>query len=198
MTAYLVYDVFTDTVFGGNPLAIIPDATGLDEALLQKIAREFNYSETTFVYPPEDPAHWARMRIFTPTQEVPFAGHPTIGTAVALSELGAPGEMILELGVGAIPCRVTDGTAEFRTRRPLERLHAPDAAVVADCLGLAASEIRLDRVPPVMASVGMPFVFAELAGPGPLARAAHRRLPRRGRALSLDVRLRRRVLCPGP
>ncbi len=175
MTAYLVYDVFTDTVFGGNPLAVIPDATALDAALLQKIAREFNFSETSFVYPPEDPAHAARVRIFTPTREVPFAGHPAIGTAIALADLGRPGDMILELGVGPVPCHAGDGAARFRTTRPLERLHTPEAAVVADCLGLFRDDIRTDRVPPVVASVGLPFVFAELTGLEPLARAGPRR-----------------------
>jgi len=175
MTAYLVYDVFTDTVFGGNPLAVIPDATALDGSLLQKIAREFNFSETTFVYPPEDPVHTARVRIFTPTREVPFAGHPTIGTAIALADLGRPGDMILELGVGPVPCRAGDGAAQFRTTRPLELLHTPEAAVVADCLGLFTDDVRTDRVPPVVASVGLPFVFAELTGLEPLARAVPRR-----------------------
>ncbi|MGR3466252.1 MAG: PhzF family phenazine biosynthesis protein, partial [Shimia sp.] len=84
MTDYLTLDVFTDRRFGGNPLAVFPDATDLAEGDLQAIAREFNYSETTFVFPPRDSAHTAHVRIFTPTQEVPFAGHPLIGTAVAL------------------------------------------------------------------------------------------------------------------
>lgn len=88
MTDYLVYDVFTDRAFGGNPLAIIPNAVDLPEAQLQKIAREFNFSETVFLYPPEDPAHTARVRIFTPTLEVPFAGHPLIGTLAMLGEAG--------------------------------------------------------------------------------------------------------------
>ena len=172
MTAYLVYDVFTDTPFGGNPLAVIPDATGLAEPLLQKIAREFNFSETTFVYPPADPAHTARVRIFTPMQEVPFAGHPTIGTAIALRDLGGPAEMVLELGVGPIPCTVAEGHARFVTRRPLERLHQPDPEIVAACLGLARDDIRTDRHAPVAASVGLPFVFTELSDSGALARCA--------------------------
>ncbi|MCU0854219.1 MAG: PhzF family phenazine biosynthesis protein [Rhodobacteraceae bacterium] len=172
MTAYLVYDVFTDTAFGGNPLAVIPDATGLAEPLLQKIAREFNFSETTFVYPPADPAHTARVRIFTPTQEVPFAGHPTIGTAIALRDLGRPATMVLELGVGPIPCTVAGGEARFVTRRPLERFHVVAVEHAAAALSLAPGDIRTDRHAPLMASVGLPFVFAELAGPEALARAA--------------------------
>jgi len=80
MTDFLIYDVFTDTRFGGNQLAIIPDARTLPEADLQKIAREFNFSESTFVFPTDGTTDQAKVRIFTPTMEIPFAGHPTIGT----------------------------------------------------------------------------------------------------------------------
>ena len=170
MTGYLVYDVFTDVPFGGNQLSVIPDATGLEESLLQRIAREFNFSETTFVYPPADPAHTARVRIFTPRQEVPFAGHPTIGTAIALHDLGRGGEMVLELGVGPIRCAVGVGAARFTATRPLERLHEPDLATVTACLGLAEDDVTVARHAPVMASVGLPFVFVELRGMDALAR----------------------------
>jgi trans-2,3-dihydro-3-hydroxyanthranilate isomerase len=88
MIDYVTVDVFTDQRFGGNPLAVVPDARGIDDALLQKIATEFNYSETTFVFPPDDPAHTARVRIFTPTTEIPFAGHPNVGTAFVLGRQG--------------------------------------------------------------------------------------------------------------
>jgi trans-2,3-dihydro-3-hydroxyanthranilate isomerase len=172
MTRYFVYDVFTEAPFGGNPLAVIPEAEGLAETLLQKIAREFNFSETVFVLPPREDGHTARVRIFTPTQEVPFAGHPTIGTALALHDEGGPAEMVLELGVGPIPCTVAGGRARFVTRRPLERLHEVEAGMVAEALGLAASDIVTARHAPVMASVGLPFVFAELGGADALARAA--------------------------
>ena len=80
-------DVFTDTRFGGNPLAVLPDAVGLSEAQMQQIAREFNYSESTFVFPAES-GHTRRVRIFTPTEELPFAGHPNIGTAFVLAVTG--------------------------------------------------------------------------------------------------------------
>ena len=114
MTDYLVYDVFTDAPFGGNPLAVIPDATALPEVRLQAIAREFNFSETTFVFPPDDPSCDAKVRIFTPTMEVPFAGHPTIGTATALHALARVGDdMVLQLGVGPIPVAIRDGVARF-------------------------------------------------------------------------------------
>ena len=77
---FVTADVFTDRPFGGNPLAVLPDARGLDGGQMQSIAREFNLSETVFVLPPDDPAHTRRLRIFTPAQELPFAGHPTVGT----------------------------------------------------------------------------------------------------------------------
>ena len=86
---YATVDVFTKAAFGGNPLAVITDARGLDDDAMQSIASEFNYSETTFVLPPEDPAHTARVRIFTPTDEIPFAGHPNVGTAFVLAASGS-------------------------------------------------------------------------------------------------------------
>ncbi|WP_099827573.1 PhzF family phenazine biosynthesis protein [Oceaniglobus indicus] len=162
MTDYIVYDVFTDRPFGGNPLAIITDARGLAEDALQKIAREFNFSETTFVYPPTDPAHTARVRIFTPTMEVPFAGHPLIGTATALFDLGRGGRQTLELGVGPIDCTVDDDGATFTTTQPLRIDSHPQAGDVAACGGLLPGQIRTDRHLPVQAGVGLPFVLAEL------------------------------------
>src|ERR1700687_821586 len=85
--AYETVDVFTEQRFGGNPLAVIPDARGLGSADMQRIAREFNYSETTFVEPPADPANTAKVRIFTPASELPFAGHPNVGTAFVLGRM---------------------------------------------------------------------------------------------------------------
>jgi len=163
MPRYLVYDVFTDTPFGGNQLAVFPEAEKLPQDKLQKIAREFNFSETTFVYPPGNPAHTAKVRIFTPTMEVPFAGHPTIGTAVALHALGKPEQMVLELGVGPIAAAVTGNVARFTTARPLEILAEPTTELVAECLSLAIGDIRLHRHAPVQASLGLPFVLAELS-----------------------------------
>ena len=89
---YVTADVFTTQPYSGNPLAVVLDAQGLETAQMQRIAREFNYSETSFVLPPKDPAHTAWVRIFTPDREVPFAGHPNVGTAVVLArEWGAAG-----------------------------------------------------------------------------------------------------------
>ncbi|MFQ1700907.1 PhzF family phenazine biosynthesis protein [Loktanella agnita] len=162
MTHYFVYDVFTDQPFGGNQLAVFPDATKLPEGDLQKITQEFNFSEVTFVYPPADPSHTARVRIFTPTMEIPFAGHPTIGTAIALHDQGHQGDMVLELGVGPIACRVDDSGAAFTTSAPLERLATPAPALVAAALGLPVNAIRTDRHAPVQCSLGLPFVIVEL------------------------------------
>ena len=160
MTGYVVYDVFTDTVFGGNPLAVILDASGLSGAQMQSIAREFNFSESSFVLPPDDPAHTAKVRIFTPTMEVPFAGHPTIGTAVALADLGNGPDMVFELGIGPIRCQAEAGAASFITTQPLRVLSRPDPSLVANCLGLEAEAVCTDRHEPVQASVGLEFVIA--------------------------------------
>lgn len=171
MTNYLVYDVFSDTPFGGNQLAVFPDATDLPEADLQNIAREFNFSEVTFVYPPQDPAHTAKVRIFTPTKEVPFAGHPTIGTAVALSDLGKGPDMVLELGVGPIQAHAANGTAHFTTTRALETLAKPDTDLVARALGLEPTDIETGTHAPIMASLGLAFTITELIDRAALSRA---------------------------
>ena len=168
---YLVYDVFTATAFGGNQLAVFPDARGLPEDRLQAITREFNFSEVTFVYPPQDPAHTARVRIFTPTREVPFAGHPTIGTAIALYDLGRGSDLVLELGVGPIPCRVGETGASFTTPVPLEMIAHPAPSLVAEALGLPSAAVRTDRHAPVQASLGLAFVLVELADRAALAAA---------------------------
>ena len=165
MTQFFVYDVFTDTAFGGNQLAVIPDATGLAEDDLQRIAREFNFSETTFVYPPNDPANTARVRIYTAVNEIPFAGHPTVGTAIALAQTGHGTDLILELGVGPIPCKVTRGEvdrAQFTTKVPMEIIGHPDLDLVAACIGTSTHDIKTDNHAPVMASCGLPFVLIEL------------------------------------
>jgi len=162
MTRYIVYDVFTDVPFGGNQLAVFPDATGLAETHLQSIAAEFNFSEVTFVYPPDDPVNAAKVRIFTPTMEIPFAGHPTIGTALALYDEGQGETLTLELGIGPIPCRIASGSASFTTATPLLVYDQPDPALVAGALGLEQAAIRLDPHPPTQAGVGLPFVLVAL------------------------------------
>ncbi len=163
MTDYLVYDVFTKDAFGGNPLAVIPNAEGLAEDQLQKIAREFNFSETTFVFPRETEGTDARVRIFTPTRELAFAGHPTVGTAIALADMNRAGElMVLELGVGPIHVAVSGGRARFTTRVPLETAPAPDVPQIAACLGLPEASIQTDAHPAEFAGLGTDFVLTEL------------------------------------
>lgn len=162
MTQYLVYDVFTDTPFGGNQLAVFPDAQGLPEEKLQSIAAEFNFSEVTFVYPPTNPAHTARVRIFTPNSEVDFAGHPTIGTLIALYDLGHKSPMVLELGIGPLNGEVTDVGASFTATQPLETLGYPYPIMVAEALGLPQKALKTDTHSPVIASMGLPFILAEV------------------------------------
>lgn len=162
MTDYFVYDVFTDAPFGGNQLAIIPDASALPERELQRIAREFNYSETTFVYPPKAPENTARVRIFTPTMEVPFAGHPTIGTATALADMGFGPDMILELGIGPIKAHAANGSAHFMTTAILEELEHPDPILIARSLGISPDQICHKTHGPIMASLGLAFTMTEL------------------------------------
>lgn len=157
MTDFVTLDVFTDVAYGGNPLAVVTDAQGIPSSAMQRIAREFNCSETTFVLPPDDPAHAARVRIFTPTMEVPFAGHPIVGTAVALADRGP--DMVFELGIGPVSVRVDGDMARFRTKADLVEVSRPAADDVAACLGLDPSAIT---VPPVQAGVGLPFVLAQL------------------------------------
>jgi trans-2,3-dihydro-3-hydroxyanthranilate isomerase len=162
MTPYFIYDVFTQSPFGGNQLAIIPDATGLSENNLQKIAREFNFSETTFVFPPDDAAYTAKVRIFTPTMEIPFAGHPLIGTACALVQEGANQDMVLELGVGPLTVKSDGESATFTTSQPLEILCEPELTLVAEALSIDTGDIQFQTHPPVMASLGLPFTITEV------------------------------------
>ncbi len=162
MARFRVYDVFTNSAFGGNQLAVVLDADGLPEDKLQKIAREFNFSETTFVYPPADTAKTAKVRIFTPTMEIPFAGHPTIGTAIALRDEGQAGNMVLELGVGPIPCRCEGELASFTTPVEIEEIAEPSLEIVAAAIGLSKEKISTFTHLPVQASLGLPFVVTEL------------------------------------
>ena len=125
---YAILDVFADRPLAGNPLAVVLDSDGLDGARMQAIAREFNLSETVFVLPPDDGRHRARLRIFTPARELPFAGHPTVGTAVLLAledQGGATGAAAfgLEERVGVVPCAVAvEGEGRVRARFRVPRL----------------------------------------------------------------------------
>lgn len=175
-------DVFTDRVFGGNQLAVLTDARGLDTARMQAIAAEFGYSETTFVLPPDDPRHAARVRIFTPRAEIGFAGHPTVGTALVLAWTGAvpvPAEgaaIVLEEGAGPVPVeiRAEDGratAAEF-VAPVAARAGAPvDPGPVAHALGLDPADLAAEPGLPCVASTGVPFLCVRLVGLDALARA---------------------------
>lgn len=177
---FLTCDVFTTRRFGGNQLAVLPDAVGMDDTAMQRLAAEFNYSETTFVLPPADPANLARVRIFTPRAEMPFAGHPTVGTALALAWLGrtpADGAFVLEELAGPVAVRLsTDGDgrlgAEFTA--PAAATHSPPLAHApfAHALGLAGDDLVLDGGLPCVASCGAPFVVVELATRAALAKAS--------------------------
>ena len=172
--AYVTADVFTSARFGGNQLAVLPDARGLTTEQMLAITREFNYSESTFVLPPEDPAHTCRVRIFTPGGEVPFAGHPTVGTAHVLTATGrvplTGDETRLVLGetVGPVPVtvRATDGVPTFAqlsvAQLPTEEAPAAAPDDIAAVLGLAPADLLGGDYAPRVASCGLPFLVVPL------------------------------------
>ena len=175
---YITVDVFTDRAFGGNPLAVILDAGRLSTAQMQAIASEFNYSETTFVLPPQDPAHDAQVRIFTVRSEIPFAGHPNVGTAFVLATQAAkpPARLLFEEKAGLVPVEILiEGGkvvgAELTAPQGLKKFSQLTAEQAAACASLAAADIRTDRHPPQIVSVGLPFLVAELASRDALRRA---------------------------
>lgn len=185
MRRYVILDVFTSTPLAGNPLAVILDADGLDDARMQAIAREFNLSETVFVLPPANKMHSASLRIFTPGRELPFAGHPTVGTAVALArqKVGADGGemmLVLEEKVGPIRCGVfiksqSQGHAIFDLPRTPEPVEAKlDREVLAAALGLVPAEIGFENHQPMAFTAGSPYVFVPLRDLDTIARAAPR------------------------
>ncbi len=174
--AFVTVDVFTDRAFGGNQLAVFPDARGLTDADMQSLAAEFNLSETTFVLPPSDPRNSARVRIFSRRTEMPFAGHPNVGTAFVLASSLTAGPMRFEqLGglvsvdvgrdaTGAIGDIVVGAPATLSVSRLIHPL------TIAGCASLDPIEVILDTHPAVVASVGLPFVVAEVT-PDALVRA---------------------------
>ncbi|TIV22629.1 MAG: PhzF family phenazine biosynthesis protein [Mesorhizobium sp.] len=178
---YLLYDVFTTERLAGNPLAVVLDSDGLDSAGMQAIAREFNLSETVFVLPPDNPMHRNRIRIFTPDYEMPFAGHPTIGSAIALAERtdivltdfadndGAASIFVLEENIGPVRCVVSshEGStfAEFdlaKLPEPLELKADPEA--IGAALGLGPHEIGFENHRVAFWSAGVPYVTIPVAG----------------------------------
>jgi trans-2,3-dihydro-3-hydroxyanthranilate isomerase len=177
---YVTVNVFTDQRFAGNPLAVIPDATGLTDAQMQSIAAEFNLSETTFVLPPADPRHHARVRIFTRTSEIPFAGHPNVGTGYVLATMDSspPEHYTFEEGAGLVRVHVLRDAAGAVSG---SRVAAPRSLtidigipteIVAACAGLAEADIATMSHTPLIASVGADFVIAEVASVEVLSRAA--------------------------
>lgn len=170
---YYTCDVFTRQPFSGNPLAVFPDAQGISDAAMQRIARELNLSETVFVLPAESDEHDVRVRIFTPGREMPFAGHPTLGTAWVLCHLGrhalSEGESTLVLGenVGPVPVtlRVEQGeleSAELSVAQLPAFRPAPDAEALAAITGLAAADFAGGAYAPRFASCGAMFLIAVL------------------------------------
>lgn len=172
---FFTADVFTDRVFGGNPLAVIPEAEGLSDDQMQHIAREFRLSETTFVFPPQSPEGTYHLRIFTPRHEVPFAGHPTVGTAYVLAASGIvplkepSTHIVLEEGVGNVPVEIrSDNGRPWFTQLTAAKLPEfgpppPPSEHIAAMLSLDPEDvIDDDKDEPLAISCGVPFLFVPL------------------------------------
>jgi trans-2,3-dihydro-3-hydroxyanthranilate isomerase len=180
---YLTADVFTDVPFGGNQLAVFPDARGIPEHRLQDVAREFNYSETTFVYPASDREHTRRVRIFTPGTELPFAGHPTVGTAhvlAATGELSLTGDetrIVFEELVGPVPItiRTERGQPTFCqlsvAKLPEEGPVPPPREALAGLLGLEPADLLDGEWAPRGWTCGVPYLFIPVRDRDAVARA---------------------------
>ncbi|HEY9226996.1 MAG TPA: PhzF family phenazine biosynthesis protein [Gemmatimonadaceae bacterium] len=180
---YFTADVFTDRRFGGNQLAVFPDAREISADLMPHIAREFNYSETTFVLPPADPSHTAKVRIFTPGGELQFAGHPTIGTAHVLAATGAitltgpETKIVFEEGVGPVPVsiRATQGRPSFATlsvaKLPEVGPPPPSREKLAAMLSLPVDDLLSGDMSPQTVSCGTPFLFIPVRDRDAVARS---------------------------
>jgi len=179
---YYICDVFTDKRFGGNQLAVLTDARGLTDVQMQQIAREFNFSESTFVFPPEQ-GYTRKVRIFTPSTEVPFAGHPNIGTAFVLASIGELGalnkttEIAFEEKAGLVPMTVNkihNDTiwCELKAPQMISVGSTASVEVVATAISLELSELTVDNHLPQVASVGLPFLIVELCNRSALERAS--------------------------
>src|SRR5882724_3684784 len=176
-----IVDVFSSTPFGGNQLAILPDAAGISTEGMQKIAREFNFGETTFVLPKNDPANTCRVRIFSPRTELDFAGHPSVGTACALVmkqhvRLSDPVRLILEENIGPVTVDVARRNGEFHGTLTLSgKIEAPTGAPPPTDLAaiLSIEPAEVSRV--FFAGVGVPFCFAQLKSNEAVDRAAMNR-----------------------
>ena len=159
---FVTVDVFTDRRFGGNPLAVFPDAQGMTDAEMQSLAAEFNLSETTFVLPPTDKANSARVRIFNRRSEMPFAGHPNVGTAWVLRDRGS--KLRFEEIAGLVDVEISDGKPTIAAPQPLQLGPEMPVDLLARCVGVAAGEVVTKNHKPVLATVGNSFVIAEVTG----------------------------------
>ncbi|WP_024546676.1 PhzF family phenazine biosynthesis protein [Picosynechococcus sp. NKBG15041c] len=177
--AFYTLDVFTEQIFGGNPLAVFPDAQGLTASKMQAIAKEFNLSETVFVLPSEQPDCDFQLRIFTPHAEIPFAGHPTVGTAYLLAHLGfiptTQTQIFLEEGVGTIPVAIAWENNRVKTTA-LSAAQMPvfsevPAVAIAELLNLTPADSASDRQPAVI-SCGLSFFYIPLASEAALHRCS--------------------------
>lgn len=177
---YYICDVFTDKRFGGNQLAVLPDTQGLTSEQMQQIAREFNFPESTFVFPAER-GNTRKVRIFTPSTEVPFAGHPNVGTAFLLAKTGLLDRqelqtIIFEEKAGLVPISIAqqaDGAifCELKAPEVVSLGQSIDASLVAEALSLNLDDIQLSTHQPIVASVGLPFLIVELMSLDALASA---------------------------
>ncbi len=175
---YYICDVFTGTPFGGNQLAVLPDAVGLTDQQMQQIAREFNFSESSFVFPPEK-GFTKKVRINTPVREIPFAGHPNIGTAYVLAVTGSFGEtrpsmqVIFEEKAGLVEINITRQEnghlyCELKAPEPFSTGIKIPAEMVANALSVEKEDIVVKHHEPQLASVGLPFVITEVRDPDTL------------------------------
>src|SRR5207253_8129917 len=162
---FFMADVFTDRPFGGNQLAVFPDGRGISDKAMQAYAREINFAETTFVLPPKDPSNTVRVRIFTPRAEMPFAGHPTVGTAAVLAHLGRLSDerIVFEEGIGPVEIEIDRTSSPLLARLvlapKLERPSAnPGTVTAAESLSLQESDVATVW----FASVGLHFCFVQL------------------------------------
>jgi trans-2,3-dihydro-3-hydroxyanthranilate isomerase len=183
---FVTVDVFTGTQFAGNPLGVVLNAQGLSGGQMQAIAAEFNLAETTFVLPPKDPAHTAEVRIFTPRNEMPFAGHPNVGTAFALARAGTSygravgGDSVLfEEKAGLVPISLLkDGAtvtgARLASPQLLELGTEVTTELIASACTLSVDDIETRNHPPRIVSCGAPFILAELKERASLAAATAR------------------------
>jgi trans-2,3-dihydro-3-hydroxyanthranilate isomerase len=183
---YAVLDVFAAVPLEGNPLAVVLDAEGLTDQAMQSIAGEFNLAETVFVLPADNPVHAARLRIFTPRRELPFAGHPTVGTAVllALEKVNEPDAsserdllIILEERIGPVRCGVSLERNRGHARFTAPRLPAADQEpgpvdALAAALGLTTQEIGFENHVPSAFNAGVPFIFVPIRNLAAIAKAA--------------------------